>query len=171
MTVLGIDPGLARTGWAFLGRGPGGDPRLVDSGLIETSPSSPLPRRLKEIHAALGAVLAARRPAAAAVEELFFLKAAASVRATLQARGVILLALAQAGLEAACYDPRSIKAALTGSGRADKRQMQRVIQRVLGLERVLSPDDVADAAAAGLCHLRLARLTGLQVLDAIGGGK
>ncbi|MBI5624839.1 MAG: crossover junction endodeoxyribonuclease RuvC [Elusimicrobia bacterium] len=171
MRILGIDPGLARTGWSVVESEPGRDPRLEGSGLIETPSDSPLQDRLCDIHRRLSGVLSEHRPGEVAAEELFFLKASPSVRGTLEARGVILLACAHAGLEVHPYDPRTVKASLTGSGASGKAQVQRMVQRVLRLAEPLSPDDVADAAAIALCHARMGRLGGLKVVDRIGGGR
>lgn len=170
-TVLGIDPGVSETGWAVLKGRPGGSPILLASGLIKTSPRTPLPERLREIHSRFMRVLQDYRPDAVAVEEMFFLQAAHTIRATLQARGVILLAAAQAKRPISEYNPRTVKLTLTGSGNAAKSQMQAVVQRSLGLDEILSPDDVADAAAIALCHLRSQRLGRLRVLDRFGGGE
>ncbi|MBI5883036.1 MAG: crossover junction endodeoxyribonuclease RuvC [Elusimicrobia bacterium] len=171
MIILGIDPGLARTGWAVVDAEPGREPRLAASGLIETPSTDPLQDRLVSIHRLLSCVLAEHRPGAAAAEELFFLKASPSVRGTLEARGVILLACAHAGLDVHAYDPRTVKAGLTGSGASGKAQVQRMVQRVLRLAQPLTPDDVADAAAIALCHSRMGRLGGLKVVDRIGGSR
>ncbi|MBI5244776.1 MAG: crossover junction endodeoxyribonuclease RuvC [Elusimicrobia bacterium] len=168
MTILGVDPGIADTGWALVRGGPE-RPVLLASGILKTSPRSELPERLKKLHAGLSRVLRLRKPEQLAVEEMFFLKAAHTVRATLQARGVILLAAAQAGVRVREYNPRQVKVSLTGSGSADKPQMQRMIRSALGLREVLRPDDVADAAAIALCHLRCSRIKSLKVLDRIGG--
>jgi crossover junction endodeoxyribonuclease RuvC len=100
---------------------------------------------------------------------MFFLKAAHTIRGTLQARGVILLAAAQAGCAISEYNPRTVKATLTGSGTAEKRQMQRRVSKTLGLPDLLRPDDVADAAAIALCHLRTGRIKRLRVLEVHGG--
>lgn len=168
MRVLGIDPGLSETGWALVAS-EGTATRLLESGLIKTLPGVPLPERLGALHAGLSEVLRRGRPQEVAVEELFFLKAAHTVRATLQARGVVLLAAAQSGAPVREYNPRQVKVALTGSGAAGKPQMQRMVQALLGLPEVLRPDDVADAAAIALCHLRSGRAKGLPVLARIGG--
>ncbi|HVE15003.1 MAG TPA: crossover junction endodeoxyribonuclease RuvC [Elusimicrobiota bacterium] len=168
MKVLGVDPGMADTGWAVLEGGPQGA-RLSASGIIRTAAGLPLPFRLREIHAALAAVLAEHRPECMAIEELFFLKAAQSVRATMQARGVILLAACQAQAPVHEYNPRQVKISLTGSGAAEKPQMQKMVQAALALKEILRPDDVADAAAIGLCHLRASRHKAFKVLDRIGG--
>jgi crossover junction endodeoxyribonuclease RuvC len=165
--VLGVDPGMHETGWAVIDGAPA-SPRLVASGCIRTKPGVPLPRRLQSIHAELGAVLAEHAPESCAMEEMFFTTIATTVRATLQARGVALLAVAQAGHEVHEYNPKTVKLALTGSGSAEKAQMQTVVQKALGLADKLRPNDVADAAAIALCHLRSGRMKTLRVLDSWG---
>lgn len=170
MVVLGIDPGVSETGWAVL-MGESSAPSLRAAGLIKTTPDLPLPERLKRIFAAVSGIIAEHQPETFAIEEMFFLKAANTIRGTLQARGVILLAAAQAGLPISEYNPRTVKLTLTGSGGADKLQMQKIVQKTLRLAEMLRPDDVADAAAIGLCHMRMGRLKKLKVLDRFGGGK
>jgi crossover junction endodeoxyribonuclease RuvC len=150
--ILGIDPGLDRTGWAVLEKDGAAPPRLLASGLIHTPAAHRLEKRLSAIYAELSAVLKARAPAEAAIEEVFFSKRADTQANTTHARGVILLACDQAGVPISAYNPKTIKKTISGSGSAEKRQMQ----RTLNLPAPLEPDDVADAAAAGLCHLRLA---------------
>ncbi len=168
--ILGIDPGLHETGWAVLDGVPSAA-RLVASGVIRTLPGIPLPLRLKAIHAELAVVLSGHKIRSVAIEEMFFTTIANTVRATLQARGVALLAIAQAGHEVTEYNPKTVKLSLTGSGRAEKAQMQTVVQKALGLADKLRPNDVADAAAIALCHLRAGRGKGLRVLDSWGGRK
>lgn len=159
---------MHETGWALLD-GESSTPRLLASGVIRTSPGIPLPQRLKTIHAELGALFKSHAPHACALEEMFFTTIASSVRATLQARGVALLAAAQSGCDIHEYNPRSVKLALTGSGRADKAQMQTIVQKILKLADKLRPNDVADAAAIALCHMRTGRMRGMRVLDSWGG--
>lgn len=165
--VLGVDPGMHETGWAVLD-GAAACPRLVAAGVIRTRPGAPLPLRLRDIHAALSRVLSDHAPESCAMEEMFFTTVATTVRATLQARGVAVLAVAQAGRDVHEYNPRTVKQSLTGSGRAEKAQMQAVVQQALGLPEKLRPNDVADAAAIALCHLRARRLKGMRVLDSWG---
>ncbi len=152
MSVLGIDPGIHRTGWAFLEGDSPSTARLGAAGLIETFPTSTLPERLLKLHAEVASVIKRHPAREVAIEEFFFIKAANTIRHTLQARGAILLAAAQAGLGVWEYNPRQVKLSLTGSGSAAKPQIQRVVERRLGGAR-LRPDDVADAAAIALCHL------------------
>lgn len=169
MTILGIDPGVADTGWAVLEQEPAsGKVRLRASGVVRTSPPTPLAERLRDIHAELEGLLREHKPEALAIEEMFFLKRADTMRSTLQARGVILLAAAQAKTAVVEYNPRRVKSTLTGSGAAEKAQMQKMVQKTLGLAEPLRPDDTADAAAIALCHLRSSRYKKLQVLDRVG---
>lgn len=165
--VLGIDPGLSETGWAVL-ESAEGQARLSASGCIRTAAGAPLPDRLRDIHGRVAGVIRRHRPAHLALEEMFFLKAAHSIRATLQARGVVLLAASQSATPVSEYNPRHVKAALTGSGSAAKAQMQRMVQSLLRLPRRLTPDDVADAAAIALCHMRSSRMKDFVVLERIG---
>jgi len=165
--ILGIDPGLHETGWAVLDGQPS-SPRLVASGVIRTLPGVELGERLKSIHAELAAVLLGHNISSVAIEEMFFTTIAHTVRATLQARGVALLAIAQSGRGVTEYNPKTVKLSLTGSGSAEKAQMQSVVQKALGLKDKLRPNDVADAAAIALCHLRAGRGKGLRVLDSWG---
>ncbi len=169
MRVLGVDPGVSETGWAVLEGERGREPRLISSGLIRTSPRTPLPERLREINEALSAVFEEYRPDSFAIEEMFFSKAAHTIRATLQTRGVILLAASQHGTPVHEYNPSQVKISLTGSGAAKKVQIQKMVQVALKLPKRLTPDDVADAAAIAVCHLRSARISRLKVLDRIGG--
>lgn len=166
--VLGVDPGVSETGWAICD-GSAGAPSLLASGLIKTVPGPALPARLLHISNELAKIIADHRPTAMAVEEMFFIKVAHTIRNTLQARGVVLLAAAKSGVEVCEYNPRTVKLTLTGSGTAEKAQMQAVTQRAFGLAQPLRPDDVADAAAIALCHLRSRRFKKLQVLDSYGG--
>src|SRR5262245_45773508 len=118
--VLGVDPGVSETGWAVLESTGPQQARLLDSGLIKTRPGGPLCDRLKLIHDGLSGVIAEYRPETVAVEEMFFVKVAHTIRATLQARGVILLAAAQARVAVSEYNPKTVKLSLTGSGSAEK---------------------------------------------------
>lgn len=167
MRILGIDPGLARTGWALVEKDERGT-RLLESGLVETSAGLLLPDRLRRLHGELTGIIRRLAPTEAAVEELFFLKAAPSIQGTLEARGVILLAAAQAGLSIFPYNPRAVKLTLTGNGDAAKSQIQKLIMKTLSLDAILRPDDVADAAAIALCHLAARRSSKLRVLERVG---
>ena len=156
MKILGIDPGLDRTGWAVLEKNGAAPPALVASGLIHTPARLPLEKRLAHIFDSLAALISVHRPDEAAIEEVFFSKKTSTQADTTHARGVILLACEKGSLPIAAYNPRTIKKTISGSGSAEKKQMQRVVQLILRLAAVPEPDDVADAMAAALCHLRLA---------------
>lgn len=159
MRVLGIDPGTATTGFGLV-VGQGGranELRLEDYGVIRTKAGVPMPTRLLEIHEGLEELIGALRPDVLAVEELFFSSNVTTAISVGQARGVILLAGARAGLDVAGYKPNEVKQAITGYGAADKRQMQDMVRMLLGLAEVPRPDDAADAIAIALCHLQTAR--------------
>ncbi len=156
MRILGIDPGLDRTGWAVLDKDGAAPPRLASSGLIHTPKGMALEKRLAAIYDELSALIREHAPAEVAIEEVFFSKRADTQANTTHARGVILLACEKSSLPIHPYNPRVIKKTVSGNGNAEKRQMQRVVQITLNLAAVPEPDDVADAMAAALCHLRLA---------------
>ncbi|MBI5629408.1 MAG: crossover junction endodeoxyribonuclease RuvC [Elusimicrobia bacterium] len=170
-SILGIDPGVSETGWALLNADCSGALKLGACGLITTPAHRELPERLRDIHRSLSLVFREHQPDSVAIEEMFFLKAAHTIRGTLQARGVILLAAAEARRPISEYNPRTVKLTLTGSGSAGKPQMQRALQKSLGLADILRPDDVADAAAIAVCHWRSSRMRRLKVLDSFGGGR
>ena len=156
MKILGIDPGLDRTGWAVLEKDGAAPPTLCASGLIHTPKNTPLEKRLAEIFDALSGLIRTHAPREAAIEEVFFSKRADTQANTTHARGVILLACEKGGLPISSYNPKTIKKTISGNGAAEKKQMQRVVQITLRLAAIPEPDDVADAMAAALCHLRLA---------------
>lgn len=159
MRVLGIDPGLALTGYGLVEGN--GHLVLVEMGSIVTSPSFSLPERLKALYRDLSALLERLRPDAVAIEELFFGKNMRTAIAVGQARGVAILAVAQAGIPLHEYTPLQVKEALTGYGRADKQQIQRMVCLLLGLPSPPQPDDVADAVAVAICHLHHRKLAAL----------
>jgi len=157
MIVLGIDPGTANTGYGVVARRRG---RVValDGGVIETPAGQALERRLATIHARLGELIAEHRPQAVAIEDLYFGANARSAFAVGQARGVVLLAAGQHGLPCSSYTPQQVKSAVCGSGRADKLQVQQMVQRLLSLTEVPRPDHAADALAVAICHANRAPL-------------
>lgn len=161
MLVLGIDPGTAITGYGLVTER-GGSTVAVAHGVITTPSDLPLPDRLVLLHRALRALIDQYRPDHAAVEELFFNKNVRTALAVGHARGVIMLTLAQAGVRIFEYTPLEVKQAVTGSGRADKRQMQQMVTLLLGLDHIPKPDDAADALAIGVCHLHSAGITALE---------
>ena len=155
---MGIDPGVSRCGYGCLSRLPGGDLRLVGVGVLTTSPSDPLPRRLAILDADLRALVTEFRPAVVAVERVFFQVNARTAMSVGQASGLALAAAAQAGCEVVQYTPNEVKQAVAGYGSAPKEQVQRMVQTLLGLAEVPSPPDAADALALALCHLAMAPL-------------
>jgi crossover junction endodeoxyribonuclease RuvC len=161
MRVLGIDPGTAITGYGLVEE-VRGDLKLVAFGVIRTPADQPLPRRLQLIYHAVSDLAEEWEPEAAAVEELFFSRNVRTAMSVGQARGVALLALADAGLDVAEYTPLVIKQAVTGYGNADKMQVQEMVRLLLELAEVPRPDDAADALAVAICHLHSARLAALS---------
>ena len=159
MRILGIDPGVAILGWSVVDRS-SGDTALLSYGCIRTEAGQSLTSRLKQIFDDLHTLISRHRPENVAIESLLFAKNARALAHVGHTRGVILLAVGQAGLPVFEYAPRQIKLALTGSGAADKRQMQSMVQRVLGLDAAPQPDDAADAVAVALCHAQYAHALG-----------
>jgi crossover junction endodeoxyribonuclease RuvC len=150
-TVIGIDPGLASTGWGVV-RFDGARFIHVGHGVVTTDPETPLPLRLLKIHTELKKVLTKYSPTEAGIEELFFSKNVSSAMHVAHARGVALLALGQRGVQVGTYSPQHVKQAVIGRGRADKGQVQRLVGVVLGLTEVPGPDHAADALAIAICH-------------------
>jgi len=157
MRVLGIDPGSVVTGYGLVeDRGP--ELRVVAFGAIATQPRTPFPQRLHRIFRELRAVAADHRPDCAAVEAVFFAKNVQSALRLGHARGVALLAMAEAGIEVVEYAPREIKQAVTTYGQAGKGQVQEMVRILLGLPQTPEPADAADALAVAICHHQAARL-------------
>lgn len=157
MRVLGIDPGTANTGYGVVERRGG---RLVarDGGVIATPAGAPPERRLTTIHARVAELLDEHGVACLAIEDLYFGANARSAFAVGQARGVAILAAGQRGVPCAAYTPQQVKGAVCGSGRADKDQVQRMVQALLSLPEPPRPDHAADALAVAVCHLNRAPL-------------
>jgi crossover junction endodeoxyribonuclease RuvC len=169
MIVLGIDPGTASTGYGVVAQRAG---RLVafDGGVVETPAGLPLERRLARIHARIGALIDEHAPVAVAIEDLYFGANARSALAVGQARGVVLLAAGQRGLPCGSYTPQQVKGAVCGSGRADKAQVQQMVQRLLALPELPRPDHAADALAVAICHLNRAPLAAAAAVTSPVGG-
>jgi crossover junction endodeoxyribonuclease RuvC len=155
--IFGIDPGSVRTGFGCVER-VGSRHALVVCGSLSGPPRAAFPDKLKAIHAGLAALLADHRPDCVAIEDIFSLRGHASNgRSALklgEARGIALLAAAEAGVPVAAYAPAAIKRAIVGYGRAEKHQVQQMVKLLLGLDAPPSPHDVADALAVALCHLQ-----------------
>jgi crossover junction endodeoxyribonuclease RuvC len=152
--TLGIDPGTARLGYGVVEAAD--DPLVLDFGVIETPASASMPARLAGLYDIVSELIAQHRPNVLAVEQLFFARNVTTAIAVGQARGVVLLAAAQAGIEVAEYSPSEVKHAVVGYGKADKVQMQEMVRIILGLEHAPRPDDAADALAIALCHVQRA---------------
>ena len=146
MIVLGIDPGTAALGYGIV-EAAAGTVREVDHGCLVTSPDSGLPDRLLAIHTLVTDLLALHEPAVVAVERLFFSRNVQTAMGVGQARGVVLLAAAQHGVPVREATPNEVKSAIAGYGAADKAQVQRMVQMVLGMAALPTPDDAADALA------------------------
>jgi crossover junction endodeoxyribonuclease RuvC len=149
--VLGIDPGLTRCGYGVVERR-GGATVAVACGVLRTPAADPLPQRLASLEEELGRLLAEVAPTAVAVERLLFQHNVRTAVAVGQASGVVLAAAARAGVPVAHYSPNEVKLAVTGSGTADKRQVEAMVVRVLSLEAPPGSFDAADALALALCH-------------------
>lgn len=162
MKVLGIDPGLATTGWGLVQKVSPQSFRPIRYGCFLTPAREPLVVRLQSIARSLRELIASEKPDVAAIEELFFAKDSRTAANVGHARGVLLLVLADAGLPVFEYNPRSVKIALTGFGGAAKDQMQKMVQRLLSLPSMPKPDDAADALAIALCHLNTHRLGAVE---------
>ncbi|GGD78180.1 crossover junction endodeoxyribonuclease RuvC [Microbacterium murale] len=152
LRVLGIDPGLTRCGVGIVDVDRSRRGTLVHVGVIRTPPEMPIGDRLAAIATGIRAVLEQHRPDAVAVERVFAQHNSHTVMATAQASGVALLLAAEAGLPAATHTPSEVKAAVTGYGSADKKQVQAMIARILRLDAPPQPADAADALAIALCH-------------------
>jgi crossover junction endodeoxyribonuclease RuvC len=157
MLVIGIDPGTAITGYGLVKDNPDGSLAVVDYGTVQTLADVEMPRRLMELHQKLKEIVLLHRPESGAVEKLFFQRNVRTALSVGQARGVILLTLAETGLSLAEYTPLEVKQAVVGYGNADKNQVQQMVRALLGLQDVPQPDDAADALAIAICHLHTAR--------------
>lgn len=163
MIILGIDPGIAITGYGLIRLNDRNEPELIRYGVIDSTAESETSSRLIFLYQELTKLIETHQPAYAAVEKLFFQKNHKTAMAVSEARGVITLCLAQLKLPMAEYSPNSVKQAVTSYGNADKKQVQEMVRITLQLEQVPEPDDAADALAIALCHLgyiQLKRLSG-----------
>lgn len=164
MLSLGIDPGTASLGYGLVREHVDGSLSCVHYGVIRTKADTPMPQRLKIIYDQLMALHERYQPNRAAVEELFFARNVSTAISVAQARGVVLLALQNAGLPIAEYKPNLIKQAITGYGGADKPQMQEMVRLLLALERRPRPDDAADALAVAIADLHSYRLASVNAV-------
>ena len=153
MRILGIDPGYGITGFGVI-ESDRHENRLISCGAITTPPGMDFSARLEIIYEDMRQLLEQSKPDAVAIEELFFGQNVTTGIGVAQSRGVILLAIRQAGLEVTSYKPMQVKQALVGYGNATKHQMMDMTKRLLKLPAMPKPDDAADAIAIALCHAR-----------------
>lgn len=151
MNIIGIDPGIGRTGWGVVNK-QGSKITPLNYGCIETPPSQLMPDRLNVLHENLFSIFKSQKPSCLAIEDLFFNTNAKTALIVGQARGVVLLAAAQYNIPVAVYTPLQVKIALTGYGRAEKSQIGQMVKIILKLPSVPKPDDTADALAIALTH-------------------
>jgi len=153
MVILGLDPGLAIVGFGVV-ETDGYDVRPINYGIVETTPDMTLPRRLSVIYEDVQTIIRQYRPDAIALEELFFYHNITTGVDVAQARGVALIAAANAMTDEQLfeYTPMQIKMAVCGYGHADKAQVQEMVRTILKLDEIPRPDDAADALAAAICH-------------------
>jgi crossover junction endodeoxyribonuclease RuvC len=152
--TLGVDPGTALLGFGVVEAA--SDPQLIDYGVIATPSSISMPERLSTLFDEMNALLDRYRPDVLAVEQLFFARNVTTAISVGQARGVVLLAAARAGVPVAEYSPSEVKHAVVGYGKADKAQIQEMVRIILSMSELPKPDDAADALAVALCHCQRA---------------
>ena len=155
--ALGIDPGTATTGYGLVRLFPNGTLAPVSYGIISTPKEATTAARLEMLYTDLPRLLREHQPDTAAVEKLFFSRNVTTGIAVGQARGVVLLAIQQAGIEVFEYTPKEVKQAVAGYGNADKKQVQEMVRALLQLDTIPKPDDAADALAIAITHLNTAR--------------
>ncbi len=148
--IIGIDPGIADTGFGVIEKLPGGKTKCLDFGSIKTAANTPLPDRLAILERELLSILDKYKPSLAAIEELFFANNAKTALVVGQARGVVLLTLKKAGIPIVEFTPPQVKQSISCYGKADKRQVQKMVALLLGLKELPKPDDAADALAIAL---------------------
>ena len=151
MKILGIDPGTATTGFGLITKE---GPKLtkVDCGVISTSKDLDMPERLSILYDDLQEIIKAHRPDVVVVEKLFFTNNITTAMTVSQARGVVLLVAEQNSIRTAEYTPLQVKMAVSGYGKATKKQVQEMVKKILKLEVIPKPDDAADALAIAICH-------------------
>ena len=157
MLVMGIDPGIAITGYGFVRELPDGSIELVTYGVLRTPAKVELPARLQQVYKGVRELVEQYMPDSGAIEKLLFGKNVTTAMAVGQARGVAILAMADCGLSVAEYTPASIKQAVAGYGNASKSQVQDMVRLLLELAEIPKPDDAADALAIAITHLHSAR--------------
>jgi crossover junction endodeoxyribonuclease RuvC len=159
MIVLGIDPGLANTGYGVVTRR-GRRMAALDGGVIETPAGLAIERRLADVYAGVDALLEEHAPDAVALEELYFGQNVRTAFAVGHARGAVMLAAGQRAIPCTSYTPQKVKSSVCGHGCADKEQVARMVQTLLDLPELPAPDHASDALAVALCHANCAPLAG-----------
>jgi len=154
MVILGIDPGTASMGYGVIKVG-GKIPVLKDQGVIKTFPETPMPKRLAILYSNLDDVAKQFHPKLVVIESLFFNTNAKTAISVGQARGVSMLVAAHNNVEVVEYTALQAKKVLTGYGRADKKEMQEAVKRIMGLPKIVKPDDANDGVAMALCYYML----------------
>jgi crossover junction endodeoxyribonuclease RuvC len=162
MRILGLDPGTAITGYGILDEDDEGNVQMVAYGLLTTQANTPFPERLLSLYQQLNEILQTYRPDGVAIEELFFGKNVTTGIKVAQARGVLVLAVAQAQLPLREYKPNTAKISITGYGGADKTQMQEMMRQLLNLDETPRPDDAADGLALAYADLQATRFDRLS---------
>lgn len=152
MRVMGVDPGLTRCGLALIETEPGRAVTALDVDVVRTAADEPLERRLRAVHEVADEWMGVHAPDVVAIERVFQRGEVSTVMGTAQAAGVVALAAAYRDIPVAFHTPSEVKAAITGSGRADKAQVGAMVARILHLDEVPTPADAADALALAICH-------------------
>lgn len=165
MLVIGIDPGTAITGYGIVNEAPDGSLEAIDFGVIRTPAGLSSEKRLVQLYQRLQDVILLHRPDSGSVEKIFFQRNVSTAISVGQARGVILLALGEAGIEVSEYSPLEVKQAVTGYGGAEKKQIQQMVGTLLELPEIPHPDDAADALAVAICHLHSIRMKRLAEIN------
>lgn len=158
MRIVGIDPGTGILGFGVIDVDSKSKAKLLDGGVIRTSSKESDPDRLLTIYNELEELIKELKPDTMAVEKLFFAQNVTTAMTVAQARGVVMLLGKKHKMEVFEYTPLQIKQALTGYGRAEKKQMQEMVRVILGLKSIPTPDDCADALAAAICHSMQSRI-------------
>jgi crossover junction endodeoxyribonuclease RuvC len=161
MITLGIDPGIATTGFGIIQEGLDGRLTSLNFGVIQTTPDLTQAERLVQLYNRIKELILLHQPDMGAVEELFFERNVRTAISVGQARGVALLAMAELRLQIGEYTPLEVKQAVVGYGKADKRQVQQMVKIILGLDVIPKPDDAADALAIAICHIHSVKIHNL----------
>ena len=160
MVIFGLDPGTATTGFGVI-RYIDNNLSLLDYGCITTKSGTPLAERLSQIDGDLNELIEQWKPDAVAIEELFFSKNVKTAMQVAQARGAIIQKFASHGYEVNEYKPQAIKEAVCGYGRAEKKQVQKMVEIILGMDHTPKPDDAADALGVAICHANSIKINNL----------